>query len=254
MLKVIFLSTTTRICIFVAYFISMEKLLENLVITIDGPAGSGKSTVSKMLAQKLGLSFLDTGAMYRAVACKAMQIGVALDKPLELKKMIEQSKFEFIAANGKTTVIVDQVDISEQIRGQEVTSNVKYVANSPILREILVEMQRNFAKTTGNIVTEGRDQGSVVFPNAKFKFYLDADVRERAMRRAMELSQKGETVLITDMIKAINERDISDKSREVGPLVIPDDAIIVDSTDKSIEQVVDVLQEHINQRYLEIQS
>ena len=145
--------------------------MANLIITIDGPAASGKSTVAQRLARKLGASFLDTGAMYRAVTLAAMQVGVDMTDEEKLLKVLNGTKFRFAAKQGKMTVSIDGVDITEQIRQPQITANARYVASAPKLREKLVEMQRQFAAGEEKIVTEGRDQGTVAFSNADLKFY-----------------------------------------------------------------------------------
>lgn len=213
--------------------------MANLIITIDGPAASGKSTVARLLAERLGASFLDTGAMYRAVTLAALQAGVDMNNEEELLSILETSEFRFAVKEGKTTVCIDGVDVTEQIRGSEVTTNARHIASSAKLRKKLVAMQRQFAASEGKIVTEGRDQGTVVFPDADVKFYLTAETVERARRRQNELRAKGENKRIEQIQRAIEERDKSDESRAVGPLKPAGNAIVVDSTDLSIEEVVE---------------
>jgi len=213
--------------------------MANLIITIDGPAASGKSTVARLLAERLGASFLDTGAMYRAVTLAALQAGVDMNNEEELLSILETSEFRFAVKEGKTTVCIDGVDVTEQIRGSEVTTNARHIASSAKLREKLVAMQRQFAAGEDKIVTEGRDQGTVVFPDADVKFYLTAETVERARRRQNELRAKGENKRLEQIQRAIEERDKSDESRAVGPLKPAGNAIVVDSTDLSIEEVVE---------------
>ncbi len=213
--------------------------MANLIITIDGPAASGKSTVARLLAERLGASFLDTGAMYRAVTLAALQAGVDMNNEEELLSILETSEFRFAVKEGKTTVCIDGVDVTEQIRGSEVTTNARHIASSAKLREKLVAMQRQFAASEGKIVTEGRDQGTVVFPDADVKFYLTAETVERARRRQNELRAKGENKRLEQIQRAIEERDKSDESRAAGPLKPAGNAIVVDSTDLSIEEVVE---------------
>jgi len=213
--------------------------MANLIITIDGPAASGKSTMARLLAERLGASFLDTGAMYRAVTLAALQAGVDMNNEEELLSILETSEFRFAVKEGKTTVCIDGVDVTEQIRGSEVTTNARHIASSAKLREKLVAMQRQFAAGEDKIVTEGRDQGTVVFPDADVKFYLTAETVERARRRQNELRAKGENKRLEQIQRAIEERDKSDESRAVGPLKPAGNAIVVDSTDLSIEEVVE---------------
>lgn len=165
--------------------------MAEFVITIDGPAASGKSTVARLLAERLGASFLDTGAMYRAVTLAAIEAGVDMSDEEKLLDVLDDQKFHFTVREGKMAVCIDGVDVTEQIRRQEVTANARYVASAAKLREKLVEMQREFAAREKKIVTEGRDQGTVAFADADVKFYLIADAAERAKRRQIELRAKG---------------------------------------------------------------
>lgn len=212
-----------------------------MIITIDGPAASGKSTAARLLAEKLGASFLDTGAMYRAVTLAAMQAGVDMSDEEELLDVMETSEFRFSVKNGKMLVFIDGIDVSEQIRETQITANAWHIASSPKVRDRLVQMQRQFAAGRQKIVTEGRDQGTVAFGDADIKFYLTADSIERARRRQAELRAKGDDESLERIQKAIEERDKSDENRAVGPLRPARDAIIVDTTDLSIEQVVEKL-------------
>jgi cytidylate kinase len=222
--------------------------MADLIITIDGPAASGKSTVARLLARKLGASFLDTGAMYRAVTLAAMRAGVDLNDEKKLLDITQTCEFEFSAKAGKTTVRIDDVDVTEQIRSPEVTANARHIAAAPRVREKLVQMQRQFAADRHKIVTEGRDQGTVVFGNADIKFYLTADSAERARRRQAELQDKSDAGSLQQIQKAIEERDKSDESRAVGPLKPAEDAIIVDTTTLTIEQVVEKLVAYVKEK------
>ena len=213
--------------------------MANLVITIDGPAGSGKSTAAKLLARKLDASFLDTGAMYRAVTLAAMQSGIDMSDQEKLLEVMGKKKIDFTSREGTMLVRIDGADVSEQIRKPEVTANAHYVASAAKLREKLVEMQRDFAAGEEKIVTEGRDQGTVAFGDADIKFYLTANTGERAKRRLTELRAKGRSEKLEDVQRAIEERDKSDKNRAVGPLRPADDAIFIDTTKLSIEEVVE---------------
>lgn len=220
--------------------------MAELIITIDGPAASGKSTVARLLADRLGASFLDTGAMYRAVTLAAMQAGVDMSDEKQLLTVLETTEFKFAVEKGEMTVCVDDADVSERIRDPQVTVNARHIASSPKIREKLVKMQRKFAVDLEKIVTEGRDQGTVVFPNADIKFYLTAELSERAKRRQAELRSKGSGEDIEQIQKAIKERDKSDESRVVGPLTPARDSIVVDTTDLSLKQVVEKLLDFVN--------
>jgi len=215
--------------------------MADLIITIDGPAASGKSTAARLLAEKLGASFLDTGAMYRAVTLAAMQADVDMSDEDELLGVMETSEFQFSIRDDKMVVCIDGIDVTEQIRRPQITANARYIASSPKAREKLVQMQRRFAAGREKIVTEGRDQGTVAFSDADIKFYLIADSIERARRRQAELRAKGSDENLEQIQKAIEERDKSDENRTVGPLRPAEDAIVVDTTDLSIEEVVEKL-------------
>ncbi len=216
-----------------------------MVITIDGPAASGKSTAARLLAERLGASFLDTGAMYRAVTLAAVEAGVDMNDEDRLVEVLESEEFEFSPEDGRMVVFLNGVDVSERIREPEITASARYIASSAKVRAKLVEMQREFAAGQKRIVTEGRDQGTVAFPGADLKFFLTATAEERARRRQLELSEKGRSESIEQISKAIEERDKSDQSRAVGPLRPASDAIVVDTTDMSIEEVVEKLLSYV---------
>ena len=221
--------------------------MANLIITIDGPAASGKSTVARLLAEKLGASFLDTGAMYRAVTLAAMQAGVDMSDEEKLLEVLETGKFQFAVKEGKMTVCIDDVDITEQIREPKVTANARYIASAAKLREKLVRMQREFAAGEEKIVTEGRDQGTVAFPDADIKFYLTADSAERARRRQAELQAQGGYESLGQIQRDIEKRDKSDENRTVGPLRQASDAVEIDTTDLGIEEVVEKLLRYVKE-------
>ena len=210
------------------------------VVTIDGPAASGKSTVARLLAQKIGAAFLDTGAMYRVVTLAVMQKAVDLTDEKRLVSVLNEAKFDFKIDADQMKVCINGVDVTEQIRDPLVTANSRYIAGAPEVRSRLVEMQRAFAAEHKKVVTEGRDQGTVAFPDAKVKFYLTADIKTRAERRMQELKDDKD-ITLDDIIKSIEERDAKDSQRSVGPLKPADDAVLVDTTELDIEQVVDVL-------------
>ena len=216
-----------------------------MIITIDGPAGSGKSTVARLLAKQLGASFLDTGAMYRAVTLAAMQAGVDMSDEEKLLGALKNSKFQFAAKQNRMLVSIDGVDVTERIRQPEVTANVRYIASAAKLRHKLVQMQRQFAAGKEKIITEGRDQGTVAFPDADVKFFLTAEPGERAGRRQKQLWTKGSGQSLEQVQRAIQQRDKRDWNRTVAPLRPAADAIVLDTTDLSIKEVVKKLLEHV---------
>ena len=215
--------------------------MAELIVTIDGPAASGKSTAARLLARKLGVSFLDTGAMYRAVTLAAMKAGVDLNNQEELLGVLQQHQFRFSIRAGRMRISIDAVDVTEMIRNPQVTAHARYIAAAPKVREKLVEMQRQFAEDRRKIVTEGRDQGTVAFSDAHVKFFLIADPAERARRRLAEFETKGNDESLKQTQKAIEERDKNDQNRAVGPLKPAEDAIVVDTTNLSIDEVVEKL-------------
>lgn len=219
----------------------MNADMSGFVITIDGPAAGGKSTVARLLAEKLNATFLDTGAMYRAATLAAMQQGADLADQDRLVEILNSTDFNFTPARDVMCVSIAGVDVTEDIRDPEVTGNARYIAASAPARRRLVEMQRRFAEKYDKIVTEGRDQGTVAFPDADVKFFLTAGLNERTRRRQAELQARGVDKTVEQVRHAIQSRDAGDENRPVGPLKPADDAIVVDTTDLTIEQVIEKL-------------
>jgi CMP/dCMP kinase len=214
-----------------------------VVVTIDGPAGTGKSSVSRQLAERLGFSVLDTGAMYRIVALFSLDRGVAVEDEAGLAALA--GSIDMQAFDGRA--IADGGDVSDRIRGGEVTKLASFVAKVEGVRTALVERQRA-AAAGRDVVTEGRDQGTVVFPNAQCKFFLDASVEVRAQRRRLELEEHGETVDFAALRREIAERDDRDRNRAIAPLRPADDAVVVDTSGLSLSEVVDVLEQMVAER------
>ena len=213
--------------------------MAKLVITIDGPAGSGKSSAAKLLAARIGAAFLDTGAMYRAATLAAMQNRCDLNDIKQLEKIIDGTNFKFEMKSGQMIVKINNIDVTEEIRDPQVTANVHFIASEPLLRERLVRMQREIAAEHEKIVTEGRDQGTVAFPDAEFKFFLTAESGQRAKRRAKELAENGHKVDINKLQEEIEKRDRQDSTRKIAPLIPAADAKLVDTTSLTLDQVVD---------------
>ena len=202
-----------------------------MIIAIDGPAGSGKSTIAKLIAEDLGLVYLDTGAMYRLVTLKALNDGILGDFE-KIKKMLDNLNID-IKENG---FYLDNVDVSDEIRKPIVSENVSDIAAIREVREKMVDLQRKFSESK-NVILDGRDIGTVVFPNADVKIFLVADAKERANRRYKELVKKGENVKIEEIYENILKRDEIDSTRKESPLKKAEDAIEVDTTSKNIEEV-----------------
>src|SRR5690349_14734290 len=216
-----------------------------MVITIDGPAGTGKSTVAQALAQRLGYDFLDTGAMYRAIGLEALRRNANLEDARELAYLARHLKIEFDWAGHPPGVLLNGEPVGHLLRGGEATRAASYVAVVPAIREMLVAQQQRIGAERENLVTEGRDQGTVVFPRAEFKFYLDATPQERARRRAAQLRARGEIVDVNQILNEIVARDTRDKNRAMGPLSIPPDAEVIDTTSLTQQQVVDKMVERV---------
>ena len=210
-----------------------------MIITIDGPAGTGKSTVAQSAAVRLGFDFLDTGAMYRAVGLAALRRHADLTDGRELTFVAKLTRIEFDWSTHPPTVTMNGERVGHLLRGSEATRAASYVAVVPAIREQLVEQQRQIGSLRTNLVTEGRDQGSVVFPQAQFKFYLDATPAERARRRVAQLRARGEIVEFQHILDEIVSRDHRDASRRVGPLAVPPDARKLDTTELTETDVVD---------------
>jgi cytidylate kinase len=212
---------------------------EHLVITLDGPAGAGKSTVAKCLAQKLGITYLDTGAMYRALTLKGLRLKMDLSDEEALTILARNTKISFKEMpDGSLNITLDGEDVAQAIRAPEVTNNTFYAARTSGVRTLMVGWQRAMAASR-SIVTDGRDQGTVVFKDARYKFYVDCDVEERVQRRYKELIAAGKTIDLDQLRSEMKERDQKDFTRAVGPLKKAPDAITVDSTGLTVEKTVD---------------
>jgi cytidylate kinase len=215
-----------------------------MIITIDGPAGSGKSTAARMLAARLEIAYLDTGAMYRAVAYAALHQGVDFDDNDALIDVARTIDLEVDCGPTHTRVKVDGHDVSEAIRSMEISRVTSPVAKCTVIRAILVDQQRRIGRELGSFVTEGRDQGSVVFPNADMKFVLEAAISKRAERRFLEMSTDGQDVTISAVLENLRQRDQVD-SKQWEPLLQSNEAHVIDTTDMTLAQVVERLSEMV---------
>ncbi len=212
-----------------------------MIVTIDGPAGSGKSTVARLLARRLGVSHLDTGAMYRAVTVAGMERGVDLADEAALEWLAGEIKIEMRERAGKLQVLVDGKDVTAAIRENQVSCEAYHAASNAGVRAHLVAVQREIGRQWGSLVTEGRDQGSVVFSKAELKIYLDASEEVRAERRRKELAERGQEAALGQVREEIRHRDASDRGRAVGPLRVPEGAVVVDTSEMTVEEVVEKL-------------
>ena len=209
-----------------------------MIITIDGPAGTGKSTVSRRVAAELGFGFLDTGAMYRAIGLEAVRREADLSDARELAFIARHCRIEFDWSQSPPGVTLNGEKVAHLLRSGEATRAASFVAVVPAIREMLVEQQRRIGSERGHLVTEGRDQGSVVFQDAKLKVYLDASPDERARRRAAELRARGETVDVAEIRNQIIDRDTRDSTRSASPLIKPEGAVTIDTSGLTIEEVI----------------
>jgi cytidylate kinase len=211
-----------------------------MIVTLDGPAGAGKSSAAKALSGRLGFEFLDTGAMYRAVTWAALRARLDLRDQVAIADLLSKLRLELPPAR----VVLNGEDVTGVIRTLEVTNASGTIADSPVVRRQLVDLQRAFASGR-DVVSEGRDQGTVVFPGADCKFFLVADPTERARRRQREMAKRGEHVSLEEVLRAQEERDRRDAARDLAPMIPARDALVVDTTGLSLEQVVDRLEEEV---------
>jgi cytidylate kinase len=210
-----------------------------MIIAIDGPAGSGKSTTAKLLAQKLGFIYLDTGAMYRAVTLYFLNNSVNLTDSSKIIKLLNSMNLTINHTNNNFTVFLDNQNINDRIRNQDINDMVSNVSKINDVRKEMVKIQRDFAKNK-DILVEGRDIGSHVFPNAEFKFFIEADIFVRAERRLNEMPDNS-SVSISDLVAKLEKRDMIDSNRAISPLIKANDALVIDTTSLSIDQQVNKL-------------
>lgn len=215
-------------------------MAKNIQIAIDGPAGAGKSTIAKIVAEKLGYTYIDTGAMYRAVTYKALRTDIQLEDAAALEEMLRATEIRLQPSNEGQLVFVDGENVSAPIRSNEVTANVSQVAAYANIREILVAMQQQLA-AQGGVVMDGRDIGTHVLPKAELKVFMSASVEERARRRQLDNEKRGIPSTIESLVEEISLRDKKDSEREASPLIQAEDALFLDTTELSIDEAAEAI-------------
>lgn len=227
---------------------STSRAWPALIVTIDGPAGAGKTTVSKMLARRLGYRYIDTGALYRGIALAAHEAGIAPDDDHALERLCRCLAMEFIQSSSGLRLLLNNRDITDRIRSPQVSLMASAVSARPVVRRHLLEIQLAMGADKAAVL-EGRDMGTVVFPRADIKFFLDADPKLRARRRFEELqTQNGRSPSLADVEKDMLQRDKNDSSRSLAPLKPAEDATRIDSTRLTVDQVVDAMVDHIAEK------
>jgi cytidylate kinase len=223
------------------------EMARRIIVAIDGPSASGKSTVGRRLAERLGYRYIDTGALYRVAAFKAKELSVDIDDEEELAKVCSNMKIVFVQDESEIKTFCNGKDVSETIRRPEISTLASEISTRKGVRDILVGMQRRMG-AGGGVVLEGRDIGTVVFSGAELKFFLDSTPEERGKRRFKELMEKGVRVNLEETIAEMRERDERDRGRTLSPLRKAKDALVIDSTDMRIEQVVERMYEEARRR------
>lgn len=221
--------------------------MENIVITVDGPSGAGKGTLCHALADKLGFDFLDSGAIYRILALAALKQQIDFEDETALAELGRRLEVKFVPQGNEVQVILDGENVGDQIRTAQAGQNASKIAIYPKVREALLQRQRDFSSEKG-LIADGRDMGTIVFPHAQIKFFLDASAEERTKRRVKQLQEKGFNANFDGILAEIKERDFRDRNRPIAPLVPAKDAVILDSTHLSIEDVIQQALEHITQK------
>lgn len=217
--------------------------MKNIIVAIDGPAGSGKSTIAKIIADRYSFTYIDTGAMYRMITLYCLENKINFENEIAIKNILDTISLDMQGDK----FLLNNIDVSKEIRETRINENVSKIASIKIVRENLVNLQRKISQGK-NVILDGRDIGTVVFPNAQIKIYLIASPEERAKRRYRELVQKGTEISYEEVLKSIKERDYIDSTRKESPLMKADDAIELDSTGLKIEEVLDFISKKIEEK------
>ena len=211
-----------------------------MIIAIDGTSGSGKSTLAKKLAKKLNFGFFSAGSLYRTITLKALNLHIRDDEDDKLQYMIEHTEIIYSYDGEKSVMLLDGIDVADQLHNEEISTNVAKYACKPYIREFVRTLQRDTQNHNENIVMEGRDIGSVIFPNAEMKIYVDCNVKERAKRRFKDYAEKDPNITMEEVLEALKDRDYKDMHREISPLVMCEDAYLIDSTLNSVNDCIEL--------------
>lgn len=223
-----------------------------MIITFDGTTGGGKSTIAKALSKQTGICFVSTGSIYRAITNKFLNLGITPDDEEKIKFILDTTSLEYLHNKDKNIVKVDGlIQQDKDIRSPEVSNATPLYACKDFVREYVRDIQKSLANQYDDIIVEGRDIGSVVFPNADFKFYVDADLKTRAERRFMDYIKQGKNVTLEQVIKDVQERDNQDRHREHSPLIMTSDSILIDTTDLTVQECVDKITNIIQEKTIE---
>ena len=211
-----------------------------MIIAIDGTSGSGKSTLAKKLAKKLNFGFFSAGSLYRTITLKALNLHIRDDEDDKLQYMIEHTEIIYSYDGEKSVMLLDGIDVADQLHNEEISTNVAKYDCKPYIREFVRTLQRDTQNHNENIVMEGRDIGSVIFPNAEMKIYVDCNVKERAKRRFKDYAEKDPNITMEEVLEALKDRDYKDMHREISPLIMCEDAYLIDSTLNSVNDCIEL--------------